>query len=193
MSFVLWDTHCHLDQFADAASVLEAASLQRVERIVAVSEDPTSMAAVLRLQCAFPDRVTAGLGLHPAWVTRSDPAQVEQALEWLDAHLDEAGLLAEIGLDHKWAETSSQRQYQSDVLERLLELAATHRKPVGLHSRRCLRQTMERAMEFRRRTGLQAQLHWFTQSVKLVRMCNTAGVFVSVGPTVIGHEPTQEN
>ena len=36
-----------------------------------------------------------------------------------------------------------------------------------------------------------AQLHWFTHSKKLVRICNEEGIYVSVGPTAIHDEQTQ--
>ncbi|MBT5452195.1 MAG: TatD family hydrolase, partial [Gemmatimonadetes bacterium] len=65
-------------------------------------------------------------------------------------------------------------------------------KPVNLHSRRAQRQTMQRAIDFRRSTGLNAQLHWFTDSKKLVRICNDEGIYVSVGPTAIDDVRTQQ-
>ena len=44
---------------------------------------------------------------------------------------------------------------------------------------------MNAAIEYSRDTGLSAQLHWFTSSKKLIRLTNRAGVFVSVGPSII--------
>ena len=46
-------------------------------------------------------------------------------------------------------------------------------------------------MEFRRRTKLNAQLHWFTQSKKLVRICRAERIYVSVGPSVLCDPQTQ--
>ena len=31
-------------------------------------------------------------------------------------------------------------------------------------------------------------MHWFTQSKKLIRICNDEGIYVSAGPTVLGDE-----
>lgn len=188
---MLVDSHCHLDQLPCPMGALTAAAAAGVKRVVAVSEDPESIHAVLHLQRQAPAQVYPGLGLHPAWISRSTPAQIEAALELLDRKLSQAAVLGEAGLDHKWAVTVAERQYQSDILDQQLTLAERYGKPVALHSRRCLRQTMDRAIAFRERTGLQAQLHWFTHSRKLVRRCNEAGIFVSVGPTLIGHPPTQ--
>ena len=46
-------------------------------------------------------------------------------------------------------------------------------------------------MEFRRRTQLNAQLHWFTQSKKLARICRDERIYVSVGPSVLSDPQTQ--
>ncbi|MBI2505457.1 MAG: TatD family hydrolase [Candidatus Latescibacteria bacterium] len=71
-------------------------------------------------------------------------------------------------------------------------MAAAAAKPANFHSRRCPRQVMERAILFVRQTGLNAQLHWFTHSRKLIRQCNEAGIYVSVGPMVVDDPQTQE-
>jgi TatD DNase family protein len=188
---VLIDTHCHLDQCADPAGELAAAAAAGVGQVLAVSESPESMAAALDLQRRWPDLVTAGLGLHPVWVTHNGEEATAAALAWLDGHLDQAGLLGEAGLDHKWATTPAQQERQLAILDAQLELAARHRRPVALHSRRCARLTMERAIAFHQRHGLPAQLHWFTQSARLVLQCNQAGIYVSAGPTVIADPAAQ--
>ena len=185
MALSLTDSHCHLDQLGPPEPVLEAAAEAGVDRLVAVSEDAASMAAALDLAARFPGRVVAGLGVHPVTVTRRGLAGVEPDLELLASRLGEAAVVGETGLDHKWAATPEQQAEQARALERHFELAARHRKPVSLHSRRCPRQVMEAAAAFHRETGLKAQLHWFTHSKKLARICNDEGLFVSAGPSVI--------
>ena len=187
---MLVDTHCHLDQFDDVEVVIETASEQGVTRLVVVSEDPESMRRVLELKRQYPTHVLAGLGLHPVWIIQNRDA-VQSALEQLEEILPQADELGEVGLDHKWATDRVDQLLQEEVLARQLDLAARCAKPINLHARRCLRQTMERAIAFRRDTGLNAQMHWFTQSRKLVRICNDEGVYVSVGPTVLNDEQTQ--
>ena len=189
---MLLDSHCHLDQFSDPEFVLDEAATRGVERVVAVAENPDSMEAILKLREKLGERVLIGLGLHPAWVTQQDDAPIESGLEYLEANLHRADLLGEVGLDFKWAETPEQQQLQLSVLDRQFALAARLRTPVNLHSRRCLRQVMEKAIDFHKQTGLNAQLHWFTQSKKLVRICNQEGLYVSVGPTVLRDAGVQE-
>ena len=182
---MLVDTHCHLDQIDDPAAVLREAAAAGVSRVVAVSEDAASMEAVLRLRRSHPDAVVTALGLHPARVVEQSGEQIEGALAYLADNLADADVLGEVGLDYKWAGTEEQKLWQDEILARQLELAAACGKPVNLHSRRCPRQVMERAVSFHRDTGLNAQLHWFTQSKKLIEICNDADIFVSVGPSVL--------
>ncbi len=188
---MLVDSHCHLDQFADADAVLAVAAQAGVGQIVAVSESTNSMRAVLALKQRYPDQVLAGLGLHPAWVTQATDTEIADGLALLAAHLPEADVLGEVGLDYKWAANPQQQAQQQDVLAQQLDLAAQCGKPINLHSRRAQRQTLAQAVEFRRRTQLNAQLHWFTQSKKLVRICRAERIYVSVGPSVLCDPQTQ--
>ena len=149
------------------------------------------MHRVLELKARFPQAVKAALGLHPTRVVEQTRDQIDQALDFLSDRLPEADELGEIGLDYKWADTPQLQQQQHDVLERQLEIGQRCNKPACFHSRRSQRQVMERAVAYHRETGLNAQLHWFTQSKKLVRLCNAAGVYISVGPTVLVDEQTQ--
>ncbi|MFH1569582.1 MAG: TatD family hydrolase [Gemmatimonadota bacterium] len=187
---MLVDSHCHLDQVPDPEGALGEAAAAGVSLVAAVSQDRVSMAAALDLRARFAGRVLAGLGVHPEYVTRQPPEETDADLTFLADHLAEADLVGETGLDYKWAVEEGQRHRQDQVLERHFELAAAHRKPVNLHSRRSQRQVMERAVAFTRATGLAAQLHWFTHSRKLVHHCNGAGLYVSVGPSLLDDEPT---
>jgi len=187
----LTDSHCHLDGFDDLGAILDESTADGVTQFVAMAQDRASMAAVLDLKHRHPGRVLAGLGVHPVYVTQHPPAEIDADLDFLAAHLGDADVVGETGLDYKWATDADQQVRQDEVLQRHFELAHAHGKPVNLHSRRCLRQVMERAIDFTRSSGLGAQLHWFTHSRKLVKQTNDAGVFVSVGPSVLDDQQVQ--
>lgn len=182
---MLTDSHCHLESLSDPAAAVMRAHAAGVGRIVSVSEHVPSMRRNLAL--AGPD-VLVGLGLHPQYVTQLSPDEVEEALSFLEGHLDAAFLVGEVGLDYFYATTEEQQLYQRQILERQLALAAEKGLPVNLHSRRCQRQLAEVAIGFTRDTGLGAQLHWFTHSAKLLRLTNAAGVYISVGPAILVDE-----
>lgn len=171
--------------------MLHQAAAVGVAGVVALSEDPASVARVLALAADYPAAVLAGVGLHPVWITQQPEPVVRAALAALEGVAPQAAVVGEIGLDWLWADTDAKQAQQRQALDALLDLAARRRLPVNLHSRRCQRQVLEIAVEFHHRTGLAVQLHWFTQSEKLVRRAGEEGLFVSVGPTAIDHEPTQ--
>jgi TatD DNase family protein len=186
---MLIDAHCHLDQVTKPDAVVRAARAAGVERIVAVSQDLASMQAVLSLRDRHPDTVVTALGIHPQLIPSMEEGAVEEAFRFLEAHIGEADELGEVGLDYKHATTDDEKQRQRRWLDRQLGLAATHRKPANFHSRRAQRQVMEVAIGYQRQTGCPAQLHWFTQSKKLIRLTNEAGVMISAGPaTLLGDD-----
>lgn len=182
------DTHCHLEQLEDPEVRLEEAAAQGVTRVVAVSEDLASSERSLALAERFPERVVAGIGLHPMRVPEMSPEAIEETLLFVERELPRAGQLGEVGLDFKFAQDEEQQALQRRVLERQFAAAAACDKAVNLHSRWALRQTLEAAVDFVKQTGLGAQMHWFTQSKKLIRIANREGVYVSVGPSLLFSE-----
>ena len=194
---MLTDTHCHLDELVEPAGILPDGIVRRaaeagVTRVIAVSQDRASMQQVLELRRRYPALVLAGLGLHPMQAARMTDAEVDVALQFLAAHVAEADVVGEVGLDYKHARTPEEQTRQLDVLRRQLALAAAAGRPINLHSRGArpdaldaARKVLEIALEFRPAHGLGVQLHWFTHSVDLIRQSNEAGIHVSVGPSLL--------
>lgn len=188
MYMSLIDSHCHLYAVRDAQDAVFHARAAGVTQMVVVSEDHASMEQTLRLRDAFPDFILPGLGIHPVTVSAISSAQWKTALSFLRNHAREASCIGEIGLDFKVAATEREQEKQREALRAQMDVAAEHRLPVNLHSRRALRQTMEEAIGFRRDTGLPALLHWFAHSEKLLRRTNAEKIFVSVGPSILFSE-----
>lgn len=184
----LTDSHCHLEQVPDPDSAVARAAEVGVTTIMAVAEDAASGQAVLELRQRFPGQVKAAIGLHPCHTPSLTDEQLAQELVFVKENLAAADQLGEVGLDFKYADSDKEQQRQRRFLGQQLTLAAEAGKSINLHSRRAQRQTMEVAIDYTKRTGLGAQLHWFTQSKKLIRLCNQAGVYVSVGPSLLGSE-----
>ena len=190
-TIALTDTHCHLEDFDDVAGLVQKASGSGVMRLVAVGQNRRTMRIALNRASEYPGTILPALGIHPVFVTRQSREETEGDFAFLAENMSAAVALGEMGLDYRWAESIQQRQHQQEMLERQFELAVEGAKPVNLHSRRCPREVMEQAIAFHRDSGLNAQLHWFTQSKKLVHVCNDEGIFISVGPSIIHEERTQ--
>lgn len=185
------DSHCHLEQLPDPEAAISAFLKAGGTRIVSVGEDEASSRRSLELKKRYPETVLAGIGFHPMFTPERSAEEIDHCLEFLEQEIAGADQLGEVGLDFKYARSEEEQTYQRQVLERQLALAAEARKPINLHSRWALRQTMEVAIDYTRITGLGAQLHWFTQSKKLIRLTNQAGLYVSVGPSLLSCEDSR--
>jgi TatD DNase family protein len=189
---VVPDAHCHLDQLADPDRAVEEAAADGVGPILAVSMDAASAEVILALRARHPGRVLAGVGLHPSRIPEISAGDQERELRRLEALLDDADVVGEIGLDYKDATTVETRARQGDALARQMEWAAARGLPVNLHSRRADRDVLDAAIAFHEKTGLGALMHWFTHSAKLARRCAAHGVFISPGPLVLVDPRTRE-
>jgi TatD DNase family protein len=184
----LVDCHCHIYSLSNVKDAIKQARDIGVIRIVVVSENLRSMEQTLKLRDAFPEFVLPGLGIHPVDVLSMSRYEWKRSFSFLKIHAKEASCIGEIGLDYKYATTEKEKARQHDALHAQMEVAAEHCLPVNLHSRRALRQTMEEAVAFQKKTGLPALLHWFAHSRKLLRRTNQEGIFVSVGPSILFSE-----
>ena len=183
----LADLHCHLYELSGLGERIARWRDAGLAWVLCASENRDTMERTLRLKAQYPDFIRAGLGLHPCEVTRR-PEGVREALEFMAAHLGEADMVGETGLDYKDAATAEQRDAQLAALGEQFRMAADAGLGVNLHSRRALRETMEQAVRFRADTGLPALLHWFTHSRKLAVRAGEGGVCISAGPAVLGSE-----
>jgi len=179
------DAHCHLADLPDPGAAVAHAAAHGVGPILAVSMGPDDGSAVLDLARRHAGSVIAGVGLHPSRIPGLTDHAVEEEIAMLGERLPGAAFLGEVGLDFKDAVDEGQRRRQVGALERLLDLAARARRPVNLHTRRADRELVDLAAGFTKDTGLPAVLHWFTHSEKMARRCAEAGLFISVGPSIL--------
>lgn len=184
------DVHCHLEALPDPERAVLEARAAGVGPILAVGMEAVSNRRTLALRDRFPDTVRAGIGLHPSEIpARSDDA-VAAELDGVARDLERADFLGEVGLDYKDAPDAGSRRRQWAALQHQLQLAARHRKCVSMHCRRAERDIVTIAAEFTSSTGLGVDLHWFTHSKKLARVCGEAGLFISPGPSIL-HDAAQ--
>ena len=181
----LIDSHCHLYALSNVKDVILRARDVGVTKAVVVSENLKTMEQTLKLRDAFPDFVLPGLGIHPVDVLSMSQNEWNQSLSFLKSHACEASCIGEIGLDYKYAITEKEKERQHEALHAQMEVATENHLPVNLHSRRALRQTMEEAIAFHKKTGLSVLLHWFAHSKKLLKVTNEEHIFVSVGPSIL--------
>ena len=167
------DTHCHLTDerlHNQLDGVLARARDAGVHRIITIGTASADDRACVALSRRF-DHVRCAVGLHPNYVTEEELA----ALDGLDALQADPMVLAlgEMGLDyhHKFAP----RALQTRAFERQLQLALKVGKPVVIHCREAIDDTLAIMANFKQ---VPAVFHCFTGTADEARRVLDAGYLI---------------
>lgn len=180
MRMPLVDSHCHLDdkQFdADRESVIDRARETGLKYMLAIGtgEGPPDLAPAIRLAeqhaCIF-----ATVGVHPNDTPKSD-ANTLKDLERLLRH-PKVKAMGEIGLDYHWGVP---KEAQLPVFVQQLEVAATSRMPVIIHTRDAWTDTLQVLREHWAPSGLPCIMHCFTGNTEQARECLDLGFHLAFG------------
>ena len=179
----LIDTHAHLEQIKNLEQALTEAKSANIIAIIGVGSDYESNQKVLALAQIYRDFIYPALGLHP-WSLKVP--EIDRNLEFIEAHIDKAVAIGEIGLDyHKKVRERAEKDLQKSVLKEILKIAKTYDKQVIIHSRYAWRDSLSLVEE--------AQLekvvfHWYTGTSSVLRDIVSQGYFISATPAVEYHE-----
>jgi len=159
----LIDAHCHLDVLAKGSMELAGAILERAKeagvlRTVAIGQwrGPGNFGETLELLKAFPELLTATLGIHPheaGKVSEEDWGEWERL-----SMLKEIHALGETGLDYFYKH--SEPEQQREAFRRHCRLAKRLGKPLVVHMRDAHEDCMRILGE--EEVGSQAVIHCFT-------------------------------
>ena len=181
--YQLVDTHSHLEEIEDVEGAVSQARSAGIVAIVAVGSDYESNQRVLALAQVYKGFVYPALGFHP-W--RLKDADIERNLGFIEAHIDEAIAIGEVGLDYdKRVRERAEKDLQKDVFQRLLLIGKNHQKPVSVHSRYAWRD----ALDIINQVGPdRVVFHWYTGTSSVLRDIISQGYFISATPAVEYHE-----
>ena len=172
------DTHCHLTDprlLQQLDEVIERARAAGVVRLITVGTDLEDDRAAVAL-CRGRDNVRCSVGIHPNY-TQDTRLEDVPALREIQADPAVAAL-GEMGLDyfHKFAD----RGHQARMFEAQMGLAAELGRPVVIHSREAIDDTLAVLRAF---PGVPAVFHCFTGNVDEAERILAAGYWISfTGP-----------
>lgn len=149
---MLIDTHCHLDaaEFGDSqADLVRAANAADVQRIVVPSVDRSNFETVRQL-CAQHAGCLPAYGIHPMYVARAMPADLEVLRDYLA--LPGTVAVGEIGLD--FFVDGHDRERQEFYFSEQLKLAREFDLPVLLHIRRAQDVVLKHLRRIKVRSGI---------------------------------------
>ncbi len=173
------DTHAHLylQQFdQDRPEMLDRALARGVTAFFLPNIDRDSVAAMLALEAAHPDRCFAMMGLHPCSVKEDFQDELAYASSWLEKRSFAA--IGECGLDMYWDKTRLAEQ--TEALNIQLEWAKMYGLPIVLHTREAMDLTIDVVKNaFDQRLG--GVFHCFNGTVAQAERILEMGFFLGIG------------
>lgn len=177
----LFDVHAHLTHprlLPHIAKVLASARAVGVTTIVSNGLNPEDNAAVAALAAAHPNLVRPAFGLYPVdavlpellalghdYPRPASSGTAEEAVQWVEDHVDDAVAVGEIGLDGHWVpEPLWERQEQ--IFRALVSVALRADKPIIIHTRKREQRVFDVLAEMGAR---RVNWHCFGGRVKLAR------------------------
>lgn len=176
---VLVDTHCHLDDAefdADRAAVVDRARRAGVIAQVVPAVDAAGWPK-LRDVCAAHAGLHPAYGLHPMFLARHAPADLEALRGWVERERPCA--VGECGLDYYV--DGLDRDGQQRYFEGQLRIAREFELPVVVHARRAVDQVVA---ALRGIGGLRGVVHSFGGSAEQARQLWKLGFLLGIGGPV---------
>lgn len=171
------DSHVHLADpafDADRDAVISAARQAGARALVCIGETPDAADRARVIAGNHPDFVWHSAGMHPHEAAGFDATR---DLPRIRAHLEGGAVaIGECGLDYYY--DHSPREVQREVFAAQLRLAAETERPVVVHSREAVEDTMAMVREAGE-SGVRGVLHCFTGPASLAEVALTAGWFIS--------------
>ena len=177
---MFFDTHTHLDdqQFDSIRrELLTKLPAANIAPILAVAADRESCFSAIKL-AQENDFILAAVGQHPATAQQMDEEQFAELRE-LAKH-PRVKCIGEIGLDYHWPEDTD-KEKQKYWFERQMALAEELGKPVSIHSRDAMADTLEILRKF---PGVVGVMHCYAGSYHTMRELVEMGYYIALGGVV---------
>jgi TatD DNase family protein len=174
---VFADSHVHLADPAfdsDREGIIEAARQAGARALVCIGETPDAAERARLVAERYPGFVFHTAGMHPHEAASFDAAR---DLPRIREQLEKGAVaIGECGLDYHY--DNSPRDVQRTVFETQLRLAAETGKPLVVHSRDAVDDTIAMVREAGE-SGVRGVLHCFTGPATLAEVALTAGWCIS--------------
>lgn len=168
------DTHCHIGD-GEYEVYLNGATNQNVKIVVTASEDLDSSILNVRMSNKFPNVFTC-IGVHPSNAVDFKISKISEFKELLDNKKVVA--IGEIGLDYYYGKEN--KEVQIRIFRKFLELAQSYNKPVVIHSRDAVKDTIDILKEYR----VKGIIHCFSGSLEVAKEYIKMGFMLGIGGVI---------
>lgn len=168
------DTHCHItsEYFDNISELIKNIKDSGVEKIIVNGSDMKSNLEVLKLVYEY-DCVYGAIGFHPTELENYS----DEDLIWLEEHVNDEKIVAigEIGLDYHYDNTDKIKQ--KEVFKKQLEIAVKYKKPVIIHTRDSIQETINILKDYK----LRGSIHCFSGSLEMALEFIKLGYYIGIG------------
>ena len=141
---LLIDAHAHLEHklFKDVDEVIKRAEKAGIKVIINAGTNPETNKSTLQLSRRY-TIVKSALGIHPTDSISLTKKEIDKELKFIEKNRSNIIAIGEIGLDHHWHKKEKEFTKQKEIFKKLLILAEKLHKPVFIHSRNAVKETLE--------------------------------------------------
>lgn len=169
----LVDTHAHLEAIDSISEVIDRASKNGVETVVAVSSDLDSSRRTIEISNSFP-RVYCAVGIHPHEASSFKESALAQLANLISEKRVKA--IGETGLDYHYSHSSRESQIISFTNH--IGLAIKFNLPVIIHIREAFDDVLN-ILRKPRFSNVRGVIHCFTGDYETAKGFMDLGFFIS--------------
>ncbi len=182
----LIDCHCHLmdprlAREGPLSEVIGRAAEGGVGRFLMASSDPDDWVSQLEIQSKFGSALPS-FGLHPWYVARSSAEQCVQSSKKLEASLENAVALGEVGLDFGGSRDNSSWYLQMEVFQKQIAIAKNFEKPIVVHAVKSHHAVLPLLSAAGPQKGF---IHGFSGSFEVAKGYVDKGFYLSIGTGIL--------
>ena len=172
------DTHCHIykEYYEDIENIIKKIKDNNIYRVINNGCDDKSNKEVISLIKKYPSFMYGAIGIHPESVEECN----ENDFKYIEDHINDNNIVAigEIGLDYHY--TKENKDKQIELFERQLQLAEKYNKPVIIHSRDAVLDTIECLKKYK----VKGVIHSFSGSLETAKIYRKMGFLLGVNGVV---------
>lgn len=165
------DTHCHIEN-VDYDNPEEIINKLKDYILINNGVDTKTNKMVLEIAKKH-SNFYAAIGYHPENIEHIDNYK-----QFLEENITDAIAIGEIGLDYHYRDDNKEEQKALFISQ--LKLAKKYNKPVIIHARDAVKDTLDILKQYQ----VKADLHCFSSSVEMAREFIKIGCYIGVGGTL---------
>lgn len=173
------DSHCHLEfrHFDEDRNEVIKRSREEIEGIVDSCAETKTLEQVLNLHEENPDFIFPTLGLHPTKAVEISKEGLESYKKTIADNNEKLVAIGEVGLDYFHLKNANERERSKEVFLEFVELSNELCKPLVIHSRKSMKDTME-VLENKRGDVM---IHSFSGDIDDLQEAVNRGYYLSFG------------